>query len=176
MIVIHFLDLLQQLLMFYNLLFLFQVTIDTNHVICYGQSNGSTAFPSGGVGPYTYLWSTSETTQTINNLSAGSYSVVVQDANFCQHTVYFDIVEPDDLILSTTLVNPTCHGYTNGTALVTPTGGNGIYSYLWTNGHTGQSITGLGAGTIGVTVTDGTNFVQLQQRYKLVNQIQLLFL
>ena len=134
------------------------VTIDTNHVICFGQSNGSaTAFPTGGVGPYTYLWSTSETTPTINNLSAGAYSVIVEDANFCQHTVFFDIIEPDALTLSSTLVNPSCHGYTNGTALVTPVGGNGSYTYLWSNGHTGQSITGLGAGPIGVTVTDGTN-------------------
>ena len=118
-----------------------QVTIDTTHVICFGQSNGSaTAFPTGGVGPYTYLWSTSETTPTINNLSAGAYSVIVEDANFCQHTVFFDIIEPDALTLSSTLVNPSCYGYTNGTALVTPLGGNGSYTYLWSNGHTGQNV------------------------------------
>ena len=126
--------------------------------MCNGQSNGSAiAQPTGGVSPYTYLWSTNETTQSINNLSAGSYSVIVEDANLCQHTVYFDVTEPDQITLTTSIVNPTCFGYTNGTALVTPYGGNGLYTFLWTNGHTGQSITGLGSGTIGVTVTDGTN-------------------
>ena len=69
-----------------------QVTIDTMHVICFGQANGSAmAQPTGGVAPYTYLWSTNETTQSINNLTAGSYSVVVEDANLCQHTVFFNI-------------------------------------------------------------------------------------
>jgi len=135
-----------------------QVVIDTTHVLCNGQSNGSAiAQPTGGVSPYTYLWSTNETTQSITNLSAGSYSVIVEDANLCQHTVYFDVTEPDQITLTTSIVNPTCYGYTNGTALVTPSGGNGLYTFLWTNGHTGQSITGLGSGTIGVTVTDGTN-------------------
>lgn len=135
-----------------------QVTIDTMHVICFGQANGSAmAQPTGGVAPYTYLWSTNETTQSINNLTAGSYSVVVEDANLCQHTVFFNITEPDEIVLSSSIVNPTCYGFSNGSALITPSGGNGNYSYLWTNGHTGQSITGLSAGSYGVTVTDGTN-------------------
>ena len=145
-----------------------QVTLDTTNVICFGQSNGSaTAQPSGGTSPYTYLWSTSDTSSSINNLSAGSYSVVVEDANLCQHTVFFNITEPNPLNLSSSIVNPTCYGYTNGTALVTPSGGNGFYTYLWSNGHTGQSVTGLGVGQIGVTVTDGTNLCTVSATFQI---------
>ena len=126
-----------------------QVTIDTNHVVCFGQSNGSAqAQTTGGVAPYTYLWSTGDTTQIINNLTAGSYSVIVEDANFCQHTVFFDITQPNQLVLTSSIVNPTCYGFSNGSAIITPSGGTPNYTYLWSNGHTGQSITGLSAGPI----------------------------
>lgn len=56
--------------------------------------------------------------------------------------------------LSFTTVQPTCYGYTNGTATVTATGGNAPYAYLWNNNQSGQTNFGLGAGTYSVTVTD----------------------
>ena len=145
-----------------------EVSIDTTAILCFGQSNGTaSAYPIGGTSPYTYMWSTSETTSSISNLSSGTYSVIVEDANLCQHTVYFNMTDPDALNVSSTIVNPSCFGSNNGTALVTPSGGNGIYSYLWSNGHTGQSISGLGAGTIGVTITDGTNICSVSQTFQI---------
>lgn len=39
--------------------------------------------PDGGVGPYTYLWSDGQTTQTAINLSAVTYSVSITDKNGC---------------------------------------------------------------------------------------------
>ena len=56
--------------------------------------------------------------------------------------------------LSFSTTPPACNGYTNGTATVTPTGGNSPYSYLWNNNQTGQTTYGVGAGTASVTVTD----------------------
>ncbi len=54
----------------------------------YFPANGTaTAIVSGGVGPYTYLWSPSaQTTQIANGLVAGTYSVTVTDANGCTVT------------------------------------------------------------------------------------------
>ena len=142
------------------------VVIDTTHVLCSGQSNGSAeALPSGGTGSYSYLWSTSETSQLINNLSAGAYSVIVEDDNLCQHTVFFDITEPSPLNLNESIINPSCFGYNNGMVTVIPSGGSGVYSYLWDNGHTGQSISNLSAGSIGLTVTDATNSCSISASY-----------
>ncbi len=50
-----------------------------------GGNNGSaTAIPNGGTSPYTYLWNTQETTQTIDNLTPAVYWVTVTDANGCK--------------------------------------------------------------------------------------------
>lgn len=58
------------------------------------------------------------------------------------------------IVLSFTTSQPTCHGFTNGTATVTATGGVEPYTYLWNNNQAGQTTFGLGAGTVSVTVTD----------------------
>ncbi|MBL0342867.1 MAG: hypothetical protein IPP71_19475 [Bacteroidetes bacterium] len=55
-----------------------------------GLNNGSIiSFPYNGTSPYTYLWNNSLTTQTISNLTPGSYTVTITDANLCtrQRTV-----------------------------------------------------------------------------------------
>ncbi len=48
-------------------------------------SNGSATvnFITQGTPPYTYQWDNNQTTQTVSNLSAGSYTVTVYDSNFC---------------------------------------------------------------------------------------------
>lgn len=56
---------------------------------CAGSSkNGSAlANPGGGTPPYTYLWNpSSKTTQSISNISAGTYSVTVTDSKGCSLT------------------------------------------------------------------------------------------
>ncbi len=70
--------------------------IQTN-VLCYGEATGSaTAVPTGGTAPYTYLWNTipAQTTATVNNLSAGNYTVRVTDDNGCIATANVTITEP----------------------------------------------------------------------------------
>ncbi|MCH8902630.1 MAG: T9SS type A sorting domain-containing protein [Bacteroidetes bacterium] len=52
-----------------------------------GDSLGNaTATPAGGVSPYTYLWSNSETTQSVTGLVSGVYSVTITDSNGCTVT------------------------------------------------------------------------------------------
>lgn len=77
------------------------------------QADGSaTVTPSGGVGPYTYLWLTNpsvQTTPTAGNLLAGTYSVIVTDANGCfqsQSVVVPGLVPPvADFYFSPDVVN-----------------------------------------------------------------------
>ncbi len=51
--------------------------------------------------------------------------------------------------------NTLCNGSADGTASVTASGGNGVYTYLWSNSATTQSVSGLTSGSYSVIVTDG---------------------
>ena len=61
--------------------------------------------------------------------------------------------------LTFTFSQPTCFGYTNGTATVTPSNGTAPYSYAWSNAQGGQTTYGIGSGTYFVTVTDANGEV-----------------
>ncbi|MBX2907117.1 MAG: Ig-like domain-containing protein, partial [Taibaiella sp.] len=130
-------------------------TATQENVRCYGESNGSVDLSvTGGTTAYTYSWSTGATTQDITGLSAGTYSVLVTDAHGCTATVTKTITQPTLLTATTSSTNALCYGCNNGTASVTPAGGTSPYTYLWSNGGTTASVTGLVAGTYTVTVTD----------------------
>lgn len=57
-----------------------------------GNSNGSINLSvSGGTSPYSFLWSNAATTEDLNNLAAGNYSVTITDANGCDTVLNFVI-------------------------------------------------------------------------------------
>ncbi|MFI1743272.1 HYR domain-containing protein [Thalassobellus sediminis] len=123
---------------------------------CFGGTGGSaTAVPNGGTGPFTYLWNTGATTQTITNLIPGTYSVTVTDVNGCfSSSVSVTNALPTQLGVSATGINTTGPGLSNGSATANPTGGDEPYTYLWDDGQTTQTATGLTDGTYTVVVTD----------------------
>lgn len=126
-------------------------------VSCSGNCDGSvSATPNTGVPPFTYLWTPGNyTTQTVNNLCAGTYQVLVTDSNGSTATSSVDVLSPQPITASFQTVNPLCSGLPSGSAQVSGSGGNGIYSYSWSpGGLTGPYIAGLTAGTYVVTVTD----------------------
>jgi SprB repeat len=124
-------------------------------VSCFGNADGAASVSvSGGTAPYALLWSTGQTGASVSGLAAGSYSVVATDANGCAATCTATVTEPSALSLDCRSTDVTCHGANDGSATVTPLGGTPAYTYLWSNGSTASTISGLGAGTYSVTVTD----------------------
>ncbi|HMT29958.1 MAG TPA: T9SS type A sorting domain-containing protein, partial [Bacteroidia bacterium] len=116
-----------------------------------------TVDPSGGILPFSYLWNTGQSTQTNSGLAAGIYTVTVTDSKGCSNAFTATVSEPDQLLAVITGINdPTCN-QSNGTASVGVTGGAGGDEYLWSNGQTTSSVSGLSAGTYTVTVTDDNN-------------------
>ncbi|MDX2362572.1 MAG: gliding motility-associated C-terminal domain-containing protein [Crocinitomicaceae bacterium] len=134
-------------------------------VLCYGDATGSAMIdPSGGTTPYSYSWQNSvnlfsEDNDTIYNIPADTYQVVLTDYNGCTDTGTVVVAQPAPLLLSNTFVNVLCYGGDNGSIDLTVTGGSPTYSYSWTNsvgdviGAT-QDIGTLVAETYTVEVTD----------------------
>lgn len=123
---------------------------------CNGSSNGAINVNiSGGTAPFSYSWSNNATTQNISNITAGTYSCIITDANNVSvNTGNITITEPSLILPNVTNGHPLC-SYNLGTAIATPSGGAGNYSYAWnTTTATTATITNLAAGMHTVTVTD----------------------
>jgi hypothetical protein len=106
----------------------------------------------------TYL--TSATTNTneavFGGLSAGTYYLQVTDLGGCTaFTQTFIIEDSENLDFGLYVVpNSSCGGTPIGKIFVTGQTGQAPYSYLWSNGQTGSTITGLTSGNYSVDVTD----------------------
>ncbi len=134
-----------------------QLTIvDSNNKPCYDMCNGyiSVDEVTNGVPPYTYLWSNGETTQWIENLCEGSYSVTVTDANDCTVDKDYSLVGYSQIIPNASATDETCPSCNDGTATTNPTGGESGYWYEWSNGEFVQTIVNLAPGDYTVTVGD----------------------
>ena len=131
------------------------VTAIATSVGCAGGSNGTINLqPTGGVGGYTYSWSSGQTTQFISGLSAATYVGSVTDANGCVASVSTTLADPTPIVSSITSTDVTCFGSHDGTASLTVSGGVAPYSILWSNFDTTFNITRLGAGVHRVRITD----------------------
>ncbi|MFZ4543608.1 MAG: T9SS type A sorting domain-containing protein [Saprospiraceae bacterium] len=128
--------------------------ISKQDVLCAGSATGSaTVNAVGGLTPYTYIWSNAATTQTINNLAAGTYSVTVTDAFGTTATSSVTLTQPaSSIFLSTQVTNASCFG-ANGMVDLSVVGGTAPFSYAWSNSATTEDIS-ASAGTYSVTVTD----------------------
>ena len=141
--------------------------IDITPVSCNGGMDGSaTANPAGGTpnpdGTYNYQWSANAGgvfTQTASGLAAGTYTVVVTDANGCATPpINVTVPEPAEaLTLAISGQDPSCNSGTDGTATVDPTGGTPSYTYEWSasaGSQMTQTALNIPAGTHAITVTD----------------------
>ncbi|CAN5298719.1 hypothetical protein BH09BAC5_BH09BAC5_00370 [soil metagenome] len=133
----------------------FGLNITSSGTNC-GASNGSAAvLVTGGNGPYNYQWSPSGgNNANANGLLPGNYSVIVTDANGCASTATTTVIQgPSNANVNATVVDVQCFGGTNGSASLNVNGGQGPYTYQWSNNTTSSSITGMPAGTYSVVVT-----------------------
>jgi hypothetical protein len=130
-----------------------------SNVACFGGNTGAiNVTPAGGTPPYTFNWSGGITTEDISNLTAGSYSLVITDANNCTTGSTLNVTQPSAPVSGSTVVsNVSCFGGNNGIIDLTSTGGTGPYTYNWVGGNTTQDRFNLTAGSYSVTILDANN-------------------
>jgi len=123
-------------------------SVTASNVLCNGQASGTaTVTPSGGTAPYSYVWSPLPgNTQTVNNLTSGTYTVTVTDANGCISTQNFTVTEPVALVGNSSVIAPILCAGGEATVSLSATGGTAPYAGI---GSFSQS-----AGTQTYTITD----------------------
>lgn len=131
------------------------------NISCNGAMDGSAQVSvAGGVSPYTFLWNTSDTSTTIANLSAGTYTVLVTDVNGCNTMDTVSLTEPSLFSITAGVqsnyngYNISCAGGANGQVAALAIGGTGPYNYNWSNGSFSPGQNNLAAGIYIINVSD----------------------
>ncbi|XOV66618.1 MAG: choice-of-anchor L domain-containing protein [Fluviicola sp.] len=130
--------------------------IDVDNEVCTNGLGDIELFISGGVQPYAILWNTGATTAQISNLSAGTYSATVTDANGCSMTTGNLTVlnESGNLALVNVSAYDELCGNGTGSVNITVSGGTAPVSYQWDNGSTSEDLINVSAGNYNCVITD----------------------
>jgi uncharacterized repeat protein (TIGR01451 family) len=126
----------------------------TTSALCTLANGAITVVPSGGTTPYTYSWSTGATTSGISSVPAGGYNVTITDAAGCHISKHLIVPGYSPVGVGLSSTPASCIFSNDGAMSATPTGGTSPYSYSWSTGGTGSSISSLLTGYYGVYVTD----------------------
>ncbi|WP_430812046.1 MULTISPECIES: PKD domain-containing protein [unclassified Carboxylicivirga] len=128
---------------------------------CHGEEAGAlTAVVTGGSGDYSFSWNEGAyTTNEISALSAGVYTLVVNDNILgCTYVGSYTIKEPlqEIRIDAVNITDVLCHGELTGEIDIQVSGGTAPYNYIWTGpgNPSGNNPSGLAAGTYSVTIQD----------------------
>ena len=135
-------------------------TLSCNATSGSGASDGSSSVSvSGGATPYVYDWgSGTSTNTTLTGLLAGQVDVTVTDNNSCGSNVTCTVIDDpcSTNTVSASSNDPSCNGVSDGDATASLSGGfSTAFTYLWGNGATTASQTGLTGGNYTVTIMDG---------------------
>lgn len=119
------------------------------------------AIASGGLPPYAYLWSTSDTVGVLGGLGAGTYAVTATDAGGCTAVASVLLVDPPQpSVGALSITQVTC--VAPGSATATAVGGTPPYTFAWSNGATGPTASSLAPGTYTVVIADANGCTAAQ--------------
>jgi len=131
------------------------------NVACASSNTGVvTIAGNGGIAPYQYNINGGafQPGGTFSGLTAGSYTVIAKDANGCEVILPVVITAPLNGIAAviSSVTHVTCTGQSDGSAIVTASGGTAPYTYLWNTipAQSTATISNLTAGNYIVTTTD----------------------
>lgn len=129
------------------------LNVTTTSADCNESNGGASVAITEGQNPYNIYWSSGSTQSSVTNLSSGQYYLSVTDDNGC-HSTQPVLIGTTGIAQSAAVTNVTCAGLSNGGVNLTVTGGNGPFTYAWSNGATTQDLSNVIAGPYEVSVTD----------------------
>jgi gliding motility-associated-like protein len=119
----------------------------TTEVSCFGLSDGVVLLQiNGGTAPYNEDWGGNNPLA----LSQGNYSYTITDINGCVQTNYISINQPNELLVTSTVVDVSCFGSSDGSIYLNINGGTAPYTENWV----ANNPLLLSAGTYNFIVTD----------------------
>lgn len=138
------------------------IVISTTNVVpplCNGDANVEiSVIASGGTGilEYSLDGTNYQSSNAFTDLTAGTYTITIRDANSCTASTSAIISDPPALLLSATTTDLLCFGESTGEISLTASGGTGAleYSLDGTTFQPATTFTGLSAGDYTVTVRD----------------------
>ena len=134
------------------------VTATVDSVSCHGGNDGAINISVSGFTPSSIFWSSGQGSQNLTGVPAGTYTINMWDATGCNVSETYNIGQPSDWYNYSYSYSPTtCTAQDGSITIATTYGGNGGYSYLWSDGSTGSVLSNAGAGIYTVTVTDIKN-------------------
>ncbi len=142
-------------------------------LVCFGDASGSIDISlSGGApftssnSPYIFQWldqnGTSYSTEDLNGVPAGIYTVSVSDANGCSESLQVELIEPQEILVNPVSTGVSCYGVADGTITINPTGGIAPYTIVWSDLGQGLNRSNLSAGTYTVEITDANNCTHIE--------------
>lgn len=123
---------------------------------CGGTDGGIDLSVSGDFPPFTFAWSSGETTEDLTNIGAGTYTVTVTDDNGCSDSATFNLNNISSMNITSNVTSVTCSGGTNGAIDAATSGGTAPYTFVWNSGETTEDISTIGAGLYTLTITDAS--------------------
>jgi hypothetical protein len=134
------------------------ISQEVESVNCNGGNDGSISVEvTGGFPSYSFSWSTMGNavvgSTDLNDLSAGIYTLNLEDANDCQRNFDVEVLEPSAFTISSLVEDVSCNGGDDGNATISVAGGVGPYMMNWQ----GADSTSLSADTYEVIITDANS-------------------
>ncbi len=143
------------------------------YTICGSDFGSISLTPEGGIFPYEFLWSNGEESQNLVNVTIGSYTVTITDANGCSvdnDDSPFLVIGSPNVALNSTVTSTSC-GENNGSIAITVSQGTPPYQIVWNDGLMDDVLrSDLSSGNYGVTITDANN-CSISEEFSLASSI-----
>jgi gliding motility-associated-like protein len=142
----------------------FSAEVEATPSLCFEQCSGAaTAIITGGVGNISFTWDGTAGSNTIQNLCPGAHILVATDQLGCSQTVNFQVGQPQQLVVSSTVTPASCNGSSDGQISATAVGGTPGYQFSIGGAPQASGLfTGLTAQSYTITATDANGCVATQ--------------